>query len=217
MDLAELIIKLRTGHYQRSPRGWSRDRWATVRGGGLIESCWQGRGGKRDRWRCAGLAAQPRSAGLAAAGRAVVAGAVGGPGALQQWHGGHLPSDGSQESGQSGAHHQAAAPTVSLGSSGRAGGPTARPGRFPGPGGGPARRGPRPGAGAAGPRCGHRGTGLARRPGAARRSPAAVGVVLIGWTIATALRPVRGRRDADRRPCCDRPSLGWWCPGLTGS
>ena len=110
MDLAELIIKLRTGHYQRSPRGWSRDRWATVRGGGLIESCRQGRGGGRDRWRRAGLAAQPRSAGLAAAGRAVVAGTVGR--AVQQRHGGHLPSDGSQGSGQSGAHHQAAAPAV---------------------------------------------------------------------------------------------------------
>jgi hypothetical protein len=36
-----------------------------------------------------------------------------------------------------------------------------------------------------------------------RQSPPGV---LVGWKIATGLRPVRGRRDADRRPCCDRPS-----------
>jgi len=53
---------------------------------------------------------------LAAAGWAVVAGTVGC--AVQQRHGGHLPSDGTQGSAQSGAHHQAAAAAVRSGQDG---------------------------------------------------------------------------------------------------
>jgi hypothetical protein len=67
----------------------------------------------RDRWRRAGLVAPGFRAGLAAAGWAVVAGTVGR--AVQRQHGGHLPSDGSHGSEQSGAHHQAAAPAVMSG------------------------------------------------------------------------------------------------------
>jgi hypothetical protein len=154
--------------------------------------------------------------GLAAAGRAVVAGTVGRAGAVQQRHGGHLPSDGSQGRDRPGRTTRRPRRRSCRGRPGRADAPTAGPGRPPGRVGGPARRGPRPAAGAAGSRYAHTGTGPGRRPGAARRSPAAVGVVLIGWTIATGLRPVRGRRDADRRPCCDRPGLGC-CPGPIGS
>jgi hypothetical protein len=60
------------------------------------------------RWRLAGLVPPGFRADLAAAGWAVVAGTV--RRAVQQRHSGHLPSDGSQGSTQSGAHYQAAAP-----------------------------------------------------------------------------------------------------------
>jgi hypothetical protein len=115
-------------------------------------------GWRRDRWRLAGLAARG-SAGLTAAGRAVVAGAVGAAWAVEQGHG--VTSLRRAGRGRRVLERTTRRPRLRLagvpGRPGRAGAPAAGSVRLPGRGDGRARLGPRRDALAAGSRCAHRG------------------------------------------------------------